>query len=512
VLWRVWSFLAGLPLGAAVGLLVSRHAGGAPGRIAWGAVAGGFALLVATDLLARWRDDETDRGRHLAAAASTGWLGLPLGAAIWLHLPPGGRAWIVLAVAFVAVALLRGARAIGPAAGPSRWLLRAGLAVGLGAVGALTVGAVWNAARRSRVSEPPTTWSEMVYDMDAAVATRPLPVCSARPRAERVLLDRGAHPSLSPDGRFVWFDAPAAADGGRRQIHRLDRTTGAVECWSCGEPGDNVRPAAGDSGLAVVFETDRGATWLHPDDTDIMLDSTRRSDTARRLTFGPGPDERPLLGPGSRVIAWSRRHGGRYEVVAAVLRLGHGGLVLGVPGVIVTGGAEWVAPAAWAPDGRTLVIVRGNPLAPVDALAIDPATGRVAPLVADAAPAASFDADGGWLALATAEGGHWGGALPDALGFVLAPWATQLSRTEPLLRGSGVRTGPSADPARLASVALSPALAEWGAPTGLALEPDGSGFVLGQRRSGSEGISERLVEVSLDCSQTASARLAGSGR
>jgi hypothetical protein len=42
-------------------------------------------------------------------------------------------------------------------------------------------------------------------------------------------------------------------------------------------------------------------------------------------------------------------------------------------------------------------------------------------------------------------------------------------------------------------------LAGWGAPTGITSEPAGTGFVLGQRREGPEGVRERLVEARLDC-------------
>jgi hypothetical protein len=43
------------------------------------------------------------------------------------------------------------------------------------------------------------------------------------------------------------------------------------------------------------------------------------------------------------------------------------------------------------------------------------------------------------------------------------------------------------------------ALADWGAPTGLALWPDGTRLVLGQRRIAGGARQERLVEVELAC-------------
>jgi hypothetical protein len=404
------------------------------------------------------------------------------------------------------LSLWQGARALGPAGGLPRQALRAALFVAGGALAALLIGSLAAALRGSGVTEPSPRLAATVYDLDAAVATRPLPSCAPEPRAVRVLLEQGAHPTLSPDGRLVWFDAPAAEADGRRQIHRLDRASGEVTCWTCGEPGNNVRPHVGDTGLALVFDGDRTATWLHPDDTDVYLAATGKPMPSRRLTFRAGPDERALLGPGSRMVVWSRRDGGRYEVAAATLRSGHGGILLGNVGVLASGGAEWIAPLAWAPDARTLVVGRGNPFAPLTGVAFDPATGAEIQLGEGLAPAASFVADGGWLAFASAQGGHWGGALPSALGFALGPRALAIERERPLRTGTAVRSGPAAEPAAAKALALPAELAAWGEPTGLALDPDGAGFVLGQRRAGAAGVEERLVEVTLSCGGTALAR------
>jgi hypothetical protein len=505
VLWRAWSFASGLPLGAFAAIAWARDPATALAWAPWGALAGGLLLALATTLLARWRDEEPERGRHLAMAASAGWLALPFGAAWWLGFAPGRAGWLALCVAALVLALWKGARALGPAGGPPRQVLRAVLYVAGGGIASLAIGALAAALGGAGVNEPSPRLAALVYDLDAAVATRALPSCAPEPESVRVLLARGAHPSLSPDGRLVWFDA-APEGGGTRQIHRLERASGDVACWTCSEPGNNVRPHAGDTGLGVVFDSDRSASWLHPDDTDVYLASTKRAMASRRLTFRPGPDERALLGPGSRLVLWSRREGGRYEVVSAALRSGHGGILLGNPGVLARGGAEWIAPLAWAPDARTLLVGRGNPFAPLAGLAFDPATGAETALGGGLAPAASFVADGGWLALATASGGHWGGALPAVLGFALGPHATALALDRPLRSETGVRSGPAADPGAAAALALPPELASWGEPTGLALEPDGTGFVLGQRRAGAAGAEERLVEVTLSCGGTALAR------
>ena len=509
MLWRTWSFASGLPIGALAGLVALRD----PQRLGlgWCAAAAGVALAVAVSLLARVNDDEAERPRHLAAAASAGWAALPASIAVLAGFGPGPWLYLAAAVAALAIALFAGARSIGAAGGPVRWLARAGVAIALGALAAPALGAAAAAARGSGVPPLPGAFRNFVLDMDAAVATRPLPVCGDAPIRTAVILDRGAHPSLSPDGAAVWFDASVEAEQGRRQIHRLDRRSGEVICWSCGEPGNNVRPSAGDTGVSLVFESDRDASWRHPDDTNLQLAATGAVGSrppSRQLTFSLGPDERPLLGPGSQVVAWSRRSGGRYQVVGASIRSGHGGVLLGEPSPLFEGGAQWVAPLAWSRDGRTLVVARGNPFAPLAAVALDPASGATGALGDDAAPAASLDGDGGWLVLATARGGHWAGALPASLGFALAPWAELLGRREPLRTTTGIRSGPAgapwlAGPAPAAKMLRLPdEVAAWGEPTGIALEPDGSGLVIGQRRAAGD---ERLVSVSFECARTAAA-------
>ncbi len=506
MLWRLWSFLSGLPLGGFAAIATSPDTETAAARAPWGAAAGGLLLVLITAWLARRRDDDSDRGRHLAMAASAGWLAIPAGVASWLGFAPGPVPWLGACIVVLGLALWRGARAIGPGGGLLRQAVGAIAWIALGAVVALVVGASVAAVRGGRVTAPSARLAGTLYDLDAVVVTQPLPSCNPTPRTVRTLLESGARPSLSPNGRILWFDAPVADEEGRRQIHRLDRETGDVTCWTCGEPGNNMRPDAGDSGLALVFESDREADWRSPDDTEIFLLATERQGPSRRLTFRPGPDEWPRLGPRSQWVVWSQRDSGRYQVVSAGLRSGHGGILLGNAGVLATGGAEWIAPLGWAPNGRTLVMGRGNPFAPLEGLAVDPATGTVVGLGDDLAPSAAFVADGGWLAFPTAQGGHWAGALPRFLGFALAPWARARSREQSLLHGTGIRSGPTSDPTTTRALTLSEELADWGAPTGLALEPDGRGLILGQRRARSGRIDERLLEISLDCNGTAFAR------
>jgi hypothetical protein len=166
--------------------------------------------------------------------------------------------------------------------------------------------------------------------------------------------------------------------------------------------------------------------------------------------------------------------------------------------VLYAGGSRWAAPLAWAPDARSLVVVRGNPLRPLEAVSIDLATG-VRSSVGEDVPGsatASFTADGGWLALPTTTRGRVAGLLPSRLGFLVAPVDALLVRDAPRFRGSGVRTG---EPWGAGAELALGDVAAWGEPTGIALEPDGRAFVLGQRRRGVNGPEERLLRIELDC-------------
>ena len=95
--------------------------------------------------------------------------------------------------------------------------------------------------------------------------------------------------------------------------------------------------------------------------------------------------------------------------------------------------------------------------------------------------------------------------LPRALGFALGPIASAQRVRQPLHHESGVRSGATAQAATAAALDLGAEIAAWGEPTGVAIEPDGSGFVIGQRREddGGDGVRERLVAVQLACTQTA---------
>ena len=229
-----------------------------------------------------------------------------------------------------------------------------------------------------------------IFDLDAAVVTLPLPRCTATPAGSAVLLDRGARPRLDAEGSLVWFDA--RGPDGRRQVHRLDRASGQVVCWTCGEAGNNWRPAPADRGFGVVFETDRHATAWDPSNTEIHLASgqgEQPKSPSRRLTYAPGPDAYALLRPAAH-----------------------------------------------------LLVARGNPFHPVSARGIDLATGHAVDLGSDVAlGGVAFGGDGGWVAVASARRGGTAGRLSDGLGFLLAPFAERVARDRPLYRDTGVRTG-----------------------------------------------------------------------
>ncbi len=503
LLFRLWAFFSGIPVGGMIALAAFRDP--APLQLAWGALAGGVLLALLVSMLARGHDDAFERGRHLAGATSFGWAAVPAAVAVFFAWSPGPSVYVVLVVAMLAAALFLAARALGPGGGLLRWKLRAATSFLLGSVTVLAIAAA-GAALFAVAPEPSARFSSVLDAIDAEVVTRPMPACSAEPRAVAVLLTRGAHPALSPDGAQIWFDAESDADGGRRQIHRLDRATGTVICWSCGSLGNNVHPSISSSGVSLLFQSDRDASWRHPDDTDLYLAAAQRAenpDRGRRLSFTVGPDESPVFGPGPMMVTWSRRLAGRYDVVAASIRSGHGGLLLGTPGVVANGGAEWIAPVAWSPDARSLLVARGNPFAPLALEAVDPNTLSRRLLATDAALAGSFDGDGGWFGFATTRPLQWAGVLPRALGFALAPIAIDWRKREPLYRDTGVRSAATEQPASAAAIAIAADLSSWGEPTGLAIEPDGSGYVLGQRRRDDDGVHERLVAIQLACTQTA---------
>ncbi len=479
---RLWSAAAGVPLGVLAALALAGVGGSAP---AIGAVAGALLLPALVWIIGRG-----GREAALAATAQAGWLALPAAIAAWLGLAPGAVVLLVLVGVVVLASLLLGWReGRGPAASAAAFLVA-------GCVGVPAL-AGFLAARGAVQPSFSEGTAAVIYGVDARVATRALPACGEGPARVETLLERGAHPSLSQEGAQLWFDAPADDRDGARQIHRLDLASRAVFCISCGEAGNNRRPAPSPTGSVVVFDTDRHADRSAPANTEIhhlRVVSGIAPRGSRRLTASPGRDDHPILDPGGRGVVWSHGSDGRFAVVSAGFRTGHGALLLADPSPILPGGAAWAAPVAWSPDARGLAWVRGNPLGPMSGSRLDPATARIDELGDGlGAGAVAYSADGGRVVVASAGGAAGAGRLPAFLGFALGvlPAAFEPASTAAPTR---LRTGP-ARLAPLHDVDLGEAAA-WGAPSGVALSPDGTWLVLAQRDASGR---ERLLRVTLDC-------------
>lgn len=499
MLWRLWALLAALPVGLLAALIgMDERRIVPPTRFALCAAAAGAVMLVAVSLLARGGDRA--RGAHLARGASAGWMAIPLCASVLLGLEPGAATWLAVMLIVLFLTLLRGARARGPATGPARAVTDA-LAYGLGgvAVAVLTGGLI--AAGAEEPQPPDERGAAGIYKVDASVVTQSLPDCAQQAGPVELIHGDGAHPRLSRDGEWLWFDA--RDERGLRQVQRMHRPSGRVVCWTCGQPGNNRRPYPSATGSAVVFDTDRHVHALAPANTELHYmpafgDEPRAA--SRRLTFTPGADDHAMLTLGGRTIVWTHGREGRHEVVAAGLSSGHGSLMLGKPRMVAQGGARWIAAADWSADARSLVVARGNPRAPLAARSLDPATFEESvSWTRLAGPGGvSFSADGGWRVSVEADGRGLLARLPAALGFVIAP-LLRGADDGVLYRGAEAATGAAPEPPR--PLAGTDFLA-WGSPTGVALEPDGMGLVLGQRRVGADGadrVEERLVRIALAC-------------
>jgi hypothetical protein len=490
MLWRLWAFLASAPLGvlAALGL---PHAFGAAGMAA-AAVAGGALGAGLASLAARFGDDAPDRTAHVARGASAALVALPALGAVVTRLGPPAWAWLALALAGLGLALWRASRAQTPGPGAAAIALAA---LAVLAAGALGVAVISLGSGLLPMAEPPSDASlrAATWDIDSRVALRARASCAPRVAALTLLSDRGAAPRLGSDGASIWFEA--RAEDGRFQIHRV-RAGEPARCWTCGEPGDNRRPAPHPRGASVLFDSDRFASWRGPNDTELMVVSGRGEEgprhPSRRLSYRAGPDDHALYDPSGTGLVWSSGASGHFEVLRASVQSGHGGFLLTPPLVLARARVAWIAPLGWAPDARTLVVARGQPFAPLVGERIDPATGERNAFGGGLVPGSvSFSADGRVMALATTAPAGATRLVPAALGNVLARLP---SRMAPGAEGTRVAIGEvGSEPT---AVELGP-LAGWGAPTGIALLPDARAFVLGQR--GAHG--ERILRVELDCAE-----------
>jgi hypothetical protein len=487
-MFRLWAFVASAPLG----LLAALALPSPPDDLACLAFAAGAGALgaAAASLAARFGDDAPDRASHVAQGASAGLVALPALCASAFRVGPPAWAWLALAAAVLALGLWRASRVRSPAAGLGAriaFALATPLVAAFAAV-AITLVHGWLAPPSP---EPDATLRAAALDIDSRVPLRAPRACSAEPARIVTLAQPGAAPRLDSDGATVWFEA--RTDDGRVQVHRLS-PDGSVACWTCREPGNNRRPAPHPTGASVLFDTDRFASWRSPADTDVMVVSGRGEagprHPSRRLTYSPGPDDHALYDPGGSGFVWAHGGDGRFVVQRASILSGHGGLLLSPPLTLFRGRSRWAAPVAWSPDARALVAGFGQPWAPLAGVQLDPASGERVRLPGGlVVGAASFSADGRVMALASTKGRGAARLLPGTLGNLVARWPRSDGvRAE----GTRVEIGPTGG--QRGEVALGEA-ARWGAPTGLALLPDATGFVLGQR--GEAG--ERILRVDLDC-------------
>lgn len=333
----------------------------------------------------------------------------------------------------------------------------------------------------------PAVYRTLAFDIDAGVALGPLLDCEAALGRGPVLASPGAHPRFgAPPGR-LWFDAPGSE--GRRQLHFIDPGSREPRCWTCGEAGNNFRPVPNPIGEGILFESDRnGGLGVFSAET---RERSRGRLPARRIIPAAAPGAFPIYEAGGRGMVWSTGNEGRFSLLTAALVAGHGGLSLGSHRPLVAGGLDWVAPLAWSLDARSLVYARGAGPDAFQGWWIDPATGReeaLGPLAG--AAAVSFARDGRSMILASEEGSDAG---PAGMGFILARMGGPPARAA---GRSQLRLGTPGE--ELVRLDLG-SVADWGAPTGVALAIDGRSLVLGQWRRGEEGREERLIQLSRSC-------------
>ncbi len=497
MIWRLWAFVSGTPLGVLVLWAVLPEAGQEEAIMA--ALAGGALMMGAAHGFALRREGlDSDSAGHAMRAATAGWLAWPGVWAVRFDIGPPAPVFALLALGWVLLAFWRHGRT--DAGSPTaighlgRWLLE--LALGTALV--LAIGGLWASADGGMV-DPDERIQAATWDIDARVPLGPKHACSITPVATQVLSARGVHPQLSPDGTAVWYGS-AGADG-RRQIHRLTLATDTSVCWTCGERGQNRRPRPHPSGNVLVFDTDRFATWRHPGATDVMVVDARGETgpkrPSRRVTYRQDVDRHAFYDPTGNGVVWVRAEAGRATVRRAAIQTGHGGVLLTNEQDLYRASAGWVVPLAWAADGRALAVAHGHGLGPRRGEILDPATGERRSLGSHlgAGVSVAFSGDGAWMALAETSTIRAASLLPESLGFAVARIPRFAERDPAALRDETVvRIG--ARDGELMALELPPEIAGWGAPSGLTLASDARSLVFGQL---SRTRDERLVRVELDC-------------
>ena len=509
MVWRIWVFLSGAPLGVLLLWSVMPEAD-RPAIYIAAFLAGAFLVGIASAFVRQRQARDSGGVGHALHAASAGWIAWPAVAAVRLDIGPGAWPFAGVALAWLALAFWRQGRAHGPSPSPLRHVARLMGELALGWLVALVIGGIWAATDGGRV-EPDAELQALAWSIDAGVALAPAHACLPRAAQWAVLSESGARPRLSADARRVWYEG--RGDDGRAQVFALDRASGAAECFTCEEPGNNRRPAPHPTRAAVLFDTDRHATWRHPGNTEVMaIDARERSGPrprSARLTYSHGRDEHAFHDPTGGGLVWLHTERGRASVRRAVIGTGHGGIALTGEQDLMRAGAGWVIPLAWAPDARALVAARGHGLGPRTGELLDVASGERRSLGAGltAGSSVGFSADGSVMAVAETSTIRAVALLPASLGFFLErlPSLAAGARAR-LTAGTTIRLG---DPrGTLTPLVLAADLAGWGAPTGVSLAADARTLVLGQR---DEQGRERLLELVLDCADPAESGASGHG-
>ena len=198
--------------------------------------------------------------------------------------------------------------------------------------------------------------------------------------------------ALSPEGDLVWFDAsPKTAAA---EVHRLERSSGSVVCWTCDEPDTSRRRAEGRR--AVAFETIRYVTWRE------RAPAHQRRGAAPSMPLHPTTtpaDRAPVLGPEGGLSSGRAR-----RPVARSWWSGHSRRPRRPAGRADGSGARRPrsGDAAGVVERRAQRDLRPRHRPETAAFRFDPATGVETPSVTRRSRApAGTSSDGGWLALAT---------------------------------------------------------------------------------------------------------------
>ncbi len=116
-------------------------------------------------------------------------------------------------------------------------------------------------------------------------------------------------PTLTPDGRFVWFSSDRSSEGGRYALHRLSLDTGRLEPMSQPPRGDDRQPVVSPDGRWLLFRSTRDGS------SDLFLRSAEGGAGTRRVTRLLGPALDPDWA-GNRRVVFTAEQGVEFQVYA----------------------------------------------------------------------------------------------------------------------------------------------------------------------------------------------------